>query len=128
MYVTICIECRCSNAMEVENQQQTLPKPGAPIKVAALVCIACKDISRKESVDYTSKYEDVITPGDIMTMQEWGYIVKFTQAYKRPVDLIKFGDYVRVFKDHREFMYKQDVVASVPITTCKAHRFDYHNR
>lgn len=114
--------------MEVDGQQQTSLKPNAAIKVAALVCIACKDIAKKDSVDYTSKYEDVITPGDIMTMQEWGYIIKFTKIYDRPVDLITFGDHVRVFKDHREFMYKQDVIASVPITTCKGHRFDYHNR
>lgn len=130
MYITLCIQCRCSTAFEVEDQRKTKSTPVAStsIKLAVVVCIACKDITCKDDVDYASKYEDLIVESDIVTMQEWGYITKYTQPLKSHVEVIKLGDNVRVFENHDGFMYKQTVIASVPITTCRNHRFDVHNQ
>ena len=130
MYITLCIKCRCRTAFEVEDQRKAKPAPttSASIKLAVVVCIACKDICQKDSIDYASKYEDLIVESDIVTMQEWGYITKYTQPLKSHVEVIKLGDHVRVFENHDGFMYKQIVTASVPITTCRNHRFDVHNQ
>jgi len=129
MRITLCIQCRCSTAFEVEGQSKTKSSSNASasIKLAVIVCIACKDIVSKDVTDYTSKYEDLIVESDIVTMQEWGYITKYTQHMKSHVEIIKLGDNVRVFENHDGFMYKETVIASVPITTCRNHRFDVHN-
>jgi hypothetical protein len=92
-----------------------------PTKFMAIVCAACND---NGSVD---SYNDMISPDDIVSMQEWKYIMDYASSQRRTMTINAVGDHVVVFSHSKVVPQTVRVLRSQPIVTCRQHTFHVHN-
>lgn len=122
MIVTLCVKCRCATMLVTEPVTNTKTVLKDITKFVAIICSACD-----ATEDDINKYHETITPSDVISMQEWKYIVERLRRQGRTLNINTVGDHIVVFNRDKVISPATKIVSSNPIVTCKQHHFHVHD-